>query len=42
MGYPERVCVENNVKPSMYFNHDFIEFVSEINAEFYIDLYIYS
>lgn len=36
------INVENNEKPSMYFNHDFIEFASEIKAEFYVDLYIYS
>lgn len=35
------VNVENNEKPSMYFNSRFIEFANEINSEFYIDLYIY-
>lgn len=36
------VNVENNEKPTMYFNRKFIEFANEIEAEFYIDLYIYS
>lgn len=35
------VNVEDNQKPSMYFNNMFIEFVNDIKAEFYIDLYIY-
>lgn len=33
------VNIENNEKPAMYFNRDFIGFANEINAEFYIDLY---
>lgn len=35
------VNVENNEKPAMYFNIKFIEFANNINAEFYIDLYVY-
>jgi hypothetical protein len=35
------VNVENNEKPSMYFNSKFIEFANDIKSEFYIDLYIY-
>lgn len=35
------VNVENNEKPAMYFNIKFIEFANHINAEFYIDLYVY-
>lgn len=35
------VNVENNEKPAMYFNRKFIEFANNINAEFYIDLYVY-
>lgn len=35
------VNVEDNQKPAMYFNNMFIEFVNDIKAEFYIDLYIY-
>lgn len=36
------VNVENNEKPSMHFNKEFIKFCNDISAEFYIDLYIYS
>lgn len=35
------VNVENNEKPSMYFDSRFIEFANDIKSEFYIDLYIY-
>lgn len=35
------VKVENNEKPRMYFNTDFIEFVHSIGAEFYLDMYIH-
>ena len=36
------VNIENNNKPEMYFNKDFIKFIHDIGAEFYIDLYINS
>ncbi|HEX9976257.1 MAG TPA: DUF4279 domain-containing protein [Dehalococcoidales bacterium] len=36
------VIVENGEKPAMYFDHWFIDFVHEIEAEVDIDLYIYS
>ena len=36
------VKIENNEKPAMYFERDFIEFVNELEAEIDIDLYIYS
>lgn len=35
------VNIENNQKPAMHFNSQFIEFANDIKAEFYIDLYIY-
>jgi len=36
------VNIEENQSPSMYFNSSFIEFANSINAEFYIDLYVFS
>ena len=36
------VNIENNEKPEMYFNREFIKFANDIDAEFYIDMYIYS
>ncbi|WIW70179.1 DUF4279 domain-containing protein [Anaerosinus gibii] len=36
------VNIESNEKPTMYFDSKFIEFAHDIQAEFYIDLYIFS
>lgn len=36
------INIENNEKPEMYFEKKFIDFVQEIEAEFFIDLYVFS
>lgn len=36
------VNVENNENPTIYFNRDFIQFANDIEAEFYVDLYVFS
>lgn len=36
------VKIENNEKPAMCFGRKFIKFINEIQAEFHIDMYIYS
>lgn len=36
------INIYDNEKPVMYFNRDFVKFTNDIEAEFYIDMYIYS
>jgi hypothetical protein len=36
------INVENNETPAIYFNKEFIKFTNDIEAEFEIDMYIYS